>query len=119
MQNPLIQYLVTSKEELEKVSWPSREVTVRYGTLIIAGSVLAAIFFGALDFGASHVVKAVIGARTQTASSAQAPATPTTEASPIELPSNAIEATDANGKKVDLDVKTLPLNAPNSAPIKK
>lgn len=51
--NALIRYIKESKEELQKVSWPSRKQVVR-DTLIVVGICGAmAVFFGALDFGLS------------------------------------------------------------------
>ena len=115
MPNPIVEYFRTAKEELEKVSWPSKEDTFRYGTLIIIGSVLAAVFFGALDLGLERLVQATIGTRGQT--SAAAPAAPTTEV-PVEVTPGMLEATDANGNKVNLDVKPVPVN-PSTPPATK
>lgn len=107
MPNPVLEYFRTSKEELEKVSWPSKEDTLRYSALIVVGSILAAIFFGALDFGLGRLVQAVITAR-----SGQQQAAPTTE-EPIQVTPGNIEAVDANGNKVDLNVKTVPVAPSN------
>lgn len=103
MPNPILEYFRTSKEELEKVSWPSKEDTLRYSGLVIAGSVLAALFFGALDFGLGRVVQAVINTR-----SGQQAAPAATE-EPIQVQPGQIEAVDEQGNKVDLDVQTVPL----------
>ncbi len=117
MPNPIVEYFRTAKEELEKVSWPSKEDTLRYGTLIIVGSVLAAVFFGALDLGLERLVQATIGARGQTTASAPVtPEEPTTQ--PIEVTPGSIEATDQNGNKVNLDAKTIPVN-PSTPPATK
>ena len=116
MSNHIIEYFRTSKEELEKVSWPSREVTLRYGVVIIVGSVVAALFFGTLDFGAGRLVKATLGARTPATANTATPETPTTQAPPVEIEPDAVQATDVNGNKVDLDVKTLPVDTVPSAP---
>lgn len=115
MPNPIIEYFRTAKEELEKVSWPSKEETLRYGTLIIIGSVLAAVFFGALDLGLERLVQVTIGTRGQT--SAAATETPTTEV-PVEVKPGTLEATDENGNKVNLDVKQIPVN-PSTPPATK
>ena len=53
MKNPvtwLISYLREAKEELQKVSWPSRMATVRYSLLVIGVSILMAGFFAGLDW---------------------------------------------------------------------
>ncbi len=67
MKNPfagLVAYLRSAKIELEKVSWPTKEETTRYSALIISASVIAALFFGALDIGLSRGVQAIINTRT-------------------------------------------------------
>ncbi|MSR85198.1 preprotein translocase subunit SecE [Candidatus Uhrbacteria bacterium] len=71
--NPLesiIGYVRSSKAELEKVSWPSRQDTIRYSALVIAVSIFVAVFFAALDFGLGKGVDALLarqaGGQTQT-----------------------------------------------------
>ena len=120
MPNSITEYFRTSKEELEKVSWPSRQDTLHYGTLIIVGSVLAALFFGALDFGLSRLVHTTIGARSAATDSAAptTPVAPTTETLPVEVTPSTVEATDQNGNKMNLDVKTLPIAPSPNAPVK-
>jgi len=51
MANRLITYIKESKEELKKVSWPSRQQVVRDTLVVIGISVAVAAFFGAIDFG--------------------------------------------------------------------
>jgi len=51
--NPLaraIRYFQEAKEELEKVSWPSREMTIRYSAYVIGISVAVAALIAALDW---------------------------------------------------------------------
>lgn len=52
----IIEYFRSAKQELSKVTWPSREQTVRYSTLVIIVSLIVAGFFGMLDSGLSRVV---------------------------------------------------------------
>ena len=46
--NRLIDYLRSSKTELTKVTWPSRDQTIRYSTLVIIISVGVAALAGAV-----------------------------------------------------------------------
>ncbi|HLD17511.1 MAG TPA: preprotein translocase subunit SecE [Patescibacteria group bacterium] len=46
----LLTYLRQSKEELEKVSWPSRSQAVRYAGMVIGATVALAAFVAALDW---------------------------------------------------------------------
>lgn len=109
MPNPILEYFRTSKEELEKVSWPSKQDTLRYSTLIVVGSVAAALFFGALDFGLSRLVQVAITARNPQVQP-QSDTVPVPQINPTD-----IQAVDENGKPVDLNVQTIPVN-PNPAP---
>ncbi|MBP6944479.1 preprotein translocase subunit SecE [Patescibacteria group bacterium] len=109
MPNPILEYFRTSKEELEKVSWPSKQDTLRYSTLIIIGSVAAALFFGALDFGLSRLVQAVISGRNP-----QVQTDPSTPPIPQINPED-IQAVDENGNPVELNINPIPVN-PNPAP---
>lgn len=47
----LANYLRESKEELEKVSWPSRQDTARYTAVVVGACVLLALAIAALDAG--------------------------------------------------------------------
>ncbi len=56
----LISYLRSSKHELTKVTWPSKQTTTRYSILVITISIIVAIFFGLLDYGLAEVVNITI-----------------------------------------------------------
>ena len=58
--NTAIDYLRSSKNELTKVTWPSRQNTTRYSILVIGISVSVAAFFGVLDVGLSRVVTSAL-----------------------------------------------------------
>lgn len=109
--NPLhtvVDYFRTSKAELEKVSWPSREATIRYSALVVVASVVAAAFFGTLDFALSRGVEAVISRNAPAAvpPTQEVPLTqPTTEPSlPINLVPTDVQATTPNGQKADVNI---------------
>jgi len=51
MANPLISYIKESKEELKKVTWPSRQQVIRDTLVVIGISAVIAVFFGAIDTG--------------------------------------------------------------------
>lgn len=46
----LFVFLKEVKEELGKVTWPSREQTIRYTILVIIVAVAVGIFLGGLDY---------------------------------------------------------------------
>ena len=43
-------FLNEVKEELKKVTWPSREQTIRYTILVIIVEVAVGLFLGGLDY---------------------------------------------------------------------
>ena len=56
----VVKYFREAKMELEKVSWPTRKDTVMYSILVAVISVGTAIVIGALDFGLSQGLEALI-----------------------------------------------------------
>ena len=44
------QFLKEARQELKKVSWPSRQETIKYTLIVIGVSLAVAIFLGGLDF---------------------------------------------------------------------
>ncbi|MFA6253430.1 MAG: preprotein translocase subunit SecE [Patescibacteria group bacterium] len=56
----LSDYLKGSKEELAKVVWPSRQTTINHTLVVIAISLIVAIFLGAIDYGLSKVLELVL-----------------------------------------------------------
>ncbi len=49
MANRLISYFRESRDELKKVVWPSRKKTVNDTILVVAISLVVAVFLGLLD----------------------------------------------------------------------
>lgn len=49
MVNP-VTFLKEVKEELGKVTWPTREQTIRYTVLVIITAVAVGVFLGGLDY---------------------------------------------------------------------
>lgn len=77
---PLVDYLRSSKAELKKVTWPTRQETIRYSALVMGVSVAIAIFFAGLDFGLGKVIDAAVTSRqTPTDQQTQTPSPSTTE----------------------------------------
>ena len=113
MTNPLsalIDYLKSSRAELLKVTWPSREQTVRYSILVIVVSLAMAGFFAALDFGLSRGVQTLL-LRVNTAPTENAPTN-----SPVTAPD--VEAVTDTGAPANVKVENVPLEpvSPNLPP---
>lgn len=63
MANPLgalVSYLFGSREELKKVSWPTRKETIRLTAIVIGISLGVAIFLGSLDLLLNFILEQVL-----------------------------------------------------------
>jgi len=58
--NKLIQYIKDSITELKKVIWPSKKELTDHTLLVIAISLIVAIFIGLVDYGLTEVVNLII-----------------------------------------------------------
>ncbi|MEK7473128.1 MAG: preprotein translocase subunit SecE [Patescibacteria group bacterium] len=108
MTNPLtdfITYVRSSKAELEKVTWPTRELTIRYSLLVVGVSVVMAAFFAALDFGLGKGVDLALKDRSPAVQNQ--PVVPDLE--PINSGSPTVEGIDADGNVVPIQITPLPL----------
>ena len=50
MISRVVNYLISSKEELKKVSWPSQSQTINETLLVVALSLAVAVYLGLLDY---------------------------------------------------------------------
>ena len=71
-------YFRSARAEMTKVSWPSREQTIRYSALVIGISVVVAVFFASLDLGLTKAVDLGLAyrAKLQSAPAPSASSTP-------------------------------------------
>jgi preprotein translocase subunit SecE len=60
MANKVITFLQEARTELTRVNWPSKKQTINYTILVIAISVVGAIFLGSLDYFFSYLLKTFI-----------------------------------------------------------
>ncbi|XLQ19802.1 MAG: preprotein translocase subunit SecE [Candidatus Moraniibacteriota bacterium] len=56
----ITQFLREAYSEMKKVSWPSKEQTIHYTTLVIIISLTIAAFLGVLDYMFGSFIKDVI-----------------------------------------------------------
>jgi preprotein translocase subunit SecE len=54
--NKVLAFLLEAKVELSRVNWPSRKQITLYTVLVIAISLVVALFLGSLDFLFSSLV---------------------------------------------------------------
>lgn len=64
MANPFkyfANYARESKEELQKVTWPTRKETARYSVLVVLAAVVMGAFFAGLDWALNLGIEQLIG----------------------------------------------------------
>lgn len=99
MPNPIAttrDYLRNAVAELKKVTWPTREMTIRYSVLVIVISLALAAFFAALDFGLRQGVNVVFTRPTAAPVAAPLP----------DIEPTLIQAEDDQGVIVTPEVET-------------
>jgi len=79
-------YVRSSMAELKKVSWPSKEMTMRYSMLVIAVSLAVAAFFATLDFGFSRGITFVLSqGPNRNAAAVQEPVVPDLQPTDVDI----------------------------------
>ncbi|CAG0949909.1 Protein translocase subunit SecE [Gammaproteobacteria bacterium] len=56
-ENRITQYVRETRAELRKVVWPTREEAINLTGIVVSTIVLMSIFFGAIDYVLSALVK--------------------------------------------------------------
>jgi preprotein translocase subunit SecE len=113
----LVEYLRASKDEVKKVSWPSRKDTIRYSALVIGASVVMAAFFAGLDSGFQAMWNYIITQKTTAANQIQVNQQPTATNTSVQVQSQPAQSPtttptpDLNGAK--------PIQTPSTNPSKK
>ncbi len=59
----IITFLKEVKIEAKKVNWPTKQQTLRYTLLVVAVSIVAAIFLGGIDFLFNELIRRIISSR--------------------------------------------------------
>lgn len=60
MFSKIIKFIGEAKVELLKVSWPTKKQTINYTLIILAISLIMAIFLGGLDYLFGEILKIFI-----------------------------------------------------------
>lgn len=58
--NAIVTYINGALEELRHVRWPTRRQAVRFSAIVIAFVLACAALFGAIDFGLSRLMQAIL-----------------------------------------------------------
>lgn len=96
----LIAYLRGTREEVRKVSWPSRQDTIRYSALVLGASIVVAVFFATLDFGFTKLVDVALTERN--ASGVTAKTTPPPTNANQEIEKSLVPTPSSTAPKFDL-----------------
>lgn len=54
-------FLADVKGEFKKVTWPSRDQTVKQTGVVLVITLITSVFLGVVDYGLNQLVKQVIG----------------------------------------------------------
>jgi len=60
MANTVTNYFITAKEELKKVTWPSRDETVKKTILVVIISLAVAVYLGLLDYLLNKLLEQIL-----------------------------------------------------------
>jgi preprotein translocase subunit SecE len=60
MINKALQFFQEAKVELMNVNWPTKKQTINYTLLVVAVSIVVALFLGGLDSVFSYILKTYI-----------------------------------------------------------
>lgn len=60
MNNAVVKYFKEAREELTKVTWPTRREAANHTMLVIVFSLAVAAFFGVLDFILTQGLEGII-----------------------------------------------------------
>jgi len=58
--NAIVTYINESLEELRHVRWPTRQQAIRLSGIVIVFVLACGAFFGAVDFGLSKLMQAIL-----------------------------------------------------------
>jgi len=61
MFNRFRKFLVDVRSEFKKVTWPTREQTIKHTGVVLVIVAITGVFLGIVDYGLSELVKLVIG----------------------------------------------------------
>ena len=57
----IIQFLTDVRSEFKKITWPTKDQTIKQTGIVLGISLVTALFLGVVDLGLSELVKQVIG----------------------------------------------------------
>lgn len=58
--NKISQFLKEVKQELRKVTWPTKAETIRYSIMVIVASLIVAVYLGGVDYVVASLLERFI-----------------------------------------------------------
>ncbi|MBN2569045.1 MAG: preprotein translocase subunit SecE [Deltaproteobacteria bacterium] len=59
--NKVRQFLIESKVELKKVTWPTSKQTLASTSVVIVVVIIVSVFLGLVDFGLTKIIRVFLG----------------------------------------------------------
>lgn len=56
----VVSYFLEVKSEVEKIAWPTQKTVILYSVLVFVTCIVIAAYSGALDFGLTELVNALL-----------------------------------------------------------
>ena len=98
----ITEYFRSTREEIRKVSWPTRQDTIRYSALVIAITIAVSAFFALLDYGFSQLVNVAAEKRSEAIVNSQTKANQT-DVTPITASTTGAASSSTASPTVDLN----------------
>lgn len=57
MKNSLVSFFQSVREEIKKVSWPTREQTYQTTFIVIMATIVIGIYVGLIDYGLNFIIQ--------------------------------------------------------------
>jgi len=59
--NKVRQFLIESKVELKKVTWPTSKQTLASTSVVVVVVIIVSVFLGLVDFGLTKIIRVFLG----------------------------------------------------------
>ncbi|MFA4930765.1 MAG: preprotein translocase subunit SecE [Patescibacteria group bacterium] len=56
-KNSIADFFVSVKEEIKKISWPSRSMTLNTTFIVLTATIVVAVYIGLIDYGLSYLIQ--------------------------------------------------------------
>jgi preprotein translocase subunit SecE len=57
MKNSIGSFFVSVREEVNKISWPTRQQTIQISAIVIVSTIIAGIYISVIDYGLNYIIQ--------------------------------------------------------------